>query len=71
MKLYIAHGHFKTYMFLYFFTVVSLVLTHLFSIAAFYSITWFNIMLASMIVNILQFVLIVMITWSVYNKSPK
>lgn len=71
MRIYIAHGHFKRYVFLYFFTIISLVLTHLFSIAAFYSIIWFDLMLASMIVNIIQFIFIISITWSVYNKSPK
>ena len=71
MKLYKQKGPLDDFLFVYFLTMVCLMLTHIFSIAAFGGLIWFKIMIASMVMNICQFAFIVIVVYSVHKKAPK
>ncbi len=68
-KAYRNSGHLDSFMIYYFFTVISLLLTHLLSIASLSSFFWFKIMIASVIMNVCQVSLLVIVTYKISFKN--
>jgi len=64
-RAYTSSGHLDTFMIYYFFTVISLLITHLLSIAALSDFFWFKVMIASVIMNVGQIVLLVIVTYRI------
>ena len=68
-RAYKNSGQLGTFMIYYFFTVLSLLLTHLLSIASMSSFYWFKVMIASVIMNVFQITLLVIVTYRISVKE--
>lgn len=66
---YKQYGHLTNFLFYYFFTTVSLFITHLLTIAALAGYGWFKAMLSSVVMNVFQIIFIIMVSHSVSIRS--
>ena len=68
---YKAAGHLNDFLFYYFFTIISLIFTHLTSIAAISSYMWMKAMIASIIMNVVQIIFLITITHFVSARNAR
>ena len=62
-------GHLNNFLFYYFFTIISLIVTHLISIASISSYFWMKVLIASITMNVLQIIFLITITHFVSAKN--
>jgi len=66
---YRANGSLNNFLFYYFFTLVSLFVTHLTTIAAISNYLWMKAMIASIIMNVIQIVFLITVTHFVSTRN--
>lgn len=64
-----SSGGYSDYMFVYFYTIVTIFFTHCSTIPAHVSFCWFKIMLSSMLVNILLALFLTISAYCLTNKN--
>jgi len=68
---YKQSGHLNDFLFYYFFTIISLIVTHLLSIAAISSYFWMKLMIASILTNVMQIIFLITITHCVSVRNEE
>jgi len=70
-RVYKNSGHMDNFLFYYFFTLISLFVTHLLSIAAISGYLWMKAMIASISMNVCQIIFLIIITYCVSIRNER